>query len=151
VADWSLQDDGDTKEDMKYWPFKAIEKCGKPSITTKHKGLNRNFVSFLSNIPGYFLTLLQAPEELSAMVLSKTKEIGTIACSAAIAYGLNMKKGESQITYDGTFDVSLLSIDGGEVLATAGVSEGFHNCAVNNLLKSYRCRCHQESPSSWQA
>ncbi|KAF8350394.1 binding protein [Amanita rubescens] len=66
-----------------------------------------------------------------------TKDAGTIAglkvpciinkpTAAAIAYGLNKKKGKYQIiVYDlsgGTFDVSLLSIDDSvfEVLATAG-------------------------------
>ena len=47
-------DDGDIKKDMKHWPFKVIEKNGKPSapaITVKHMGLDRNFVSPLSNMP----------------------------------------------------------------------------------------------------
>ena len=38
-------DDDDIKKDMKHWPFKVVEKNGKPSITVKHKGLDRNFVS----------------------------------------------------------------------------------------------------------
>ncbi|KAF8338590.1 heat shock protein 70 family [Amanita rubescens] len=167
-------DDDDIKKDMKHWPFKVIEKNGKPSIVVKHKGLDRNFT----------------PEEISAMVLSKMKEIaeaylgekvthavvtvpayfndaqrqatkdaGTIAglnvlriinepTAAAIAYGLNKKKGESQIiVYDlggGTFDVSLLSIDDGvfEVLATAGDThlggEDFDNRVMDHLIKGYK-------------
>ncbi|KAF8637742.1 hypothetical protein AX17_002601 [Amanita inopinata Kibby_2008] len=136
-------DDQDMKRDMKHWPFKVTEKNGKPAISVKHKGQERDFT----------------PEEVSAMVLSKmketaeaylgekvthavvtvpayfndaqrqaTKDAGTIAglnvlriinepTAAAIAYGLNKKQGESQIiVYDlggGTFDVSLLSIDDG--------------------------------------
>ncbi|KAF8335623.1 Hsp70 protein-domain-containing protein [Amanita rubescens] len=131
-------DDDDIKKDMKPWPFKVIEKNGRPSIVVKHKGLDRNFVS-------YFLTLRQ-------------KDAGTIAglnvlriinepTAAAIAYGLNKKKGESHIVYDlggGTFDVSLLSIDDGvfEVLANAGDThlggEDFDNRVMDHLIKGYK-------------
>ncbi|KAF9489101.1 heat shock protein 70 [Pleurotus eryngii] len=136
-------DDPDIKRDMKHWPFKVREKLGKPVITVKYHGADKDFT----------------PEEISAMVLTKmketaeaylgekvthavvtvpayfndaqrqaTKDAGTIAglqvlriinepTAAAIAYGLNKKAGESQIiVYDlggGTFDVSLLSIDDG--------------------------------------
>ncbi|GLB44653.1 putative heat shock protein 70 family protein [Lyophyllum shimeji] len=136
-------DDPDVQRDIKHWPFKVVDKQGKPMIRVKHKGEFREF----------------SPEEISAMVLSKmketaeaylgekvthavvtvpayfndaqrqaTKDAGTIAgltvlriinepTAAAIAYGLNKKGGESQIiVYDlggGTFDVSLLSIDDG--------------------------------------
>ncbi|KIY43257.1 binding protein, partial [Fistulina hepatica ATCC 64428] len=68
--------------------------------------------------------------------------------AAAIAYGLNLRGGESQIiVYDlggGTFDVSLLSIDDGvfEVLATAGDThlggEDFNNRVIEHLIKSYK-------------
>ncbi|KIM81916.1 hypothetical protein PILCRDRAFT_820786 [Piloderma croceum F 1598] len=136
-------DEADLKKDMRHWPFKVIDKGGKPSISVGFKGEDREFT----------------PEEISAMVLVKmketaeaylgekvthavvtvpayfndaqrqaTKDAGTIAglqvlriinepTAAAIAYGLNKKGGESQIiVYDlggGTFDVSLLSIDDG--------------------------------------
>jgi molecular chaperone DnaK (HSP70) len=135
--------------DMKYWPFKVVEKNGKPHIKI---GEDKLF----------------APEEISAMVLSKMKEIaeaylgkkvthavvtvpayfndaqrqatkdaGVIAgltvmriinepTAAAIAYGLDKKDGEKNIlVFDlggGTFDVSLLTIDNGvfEVVSTNG-------------------------------
>ncbi|CAE6474204.1 unnamed protein product [Rhizoctonia solani] len=136
-------DDSDVKRDMKHWPFKIVNKGGKPMIQVKNKGELKDFT----------------PEEVSAMVLTKmketaeaylghkvthavvtvpayfndaqrqaTKDAGTIAgltvlrivnepTAAAIAYGLDKKGGESQIiVYDlggGTFDVSLLSIDDG--------------------------------------
>ncbi|KAF9048024.1 heat shock protein 70, partial [Hymenopellis radicata] len=136
-------DDQDILRDVKHWPFKVLEKNGKPAISVEYKGETRDFT----------------PEEISAMVLTKmketaeaylgekvthavvtvpayfndaqrqaTKDAGTIAglvvlriinepTAAAIAYGLNKKGGESQIiVYDlggGTFDVSLLSIDDG--------------------------------------
>ncbi|KAL1748012.1 heat shock protein 70 family [Schizophyllum fasciatum] len=136
-------DDPEVQKDMKHWPFKIVEKAGKPLIQVHYKGDLKTFT----------------PEEISAMVLTKmketaeaylgekvthavvtvpayfndaqrqaTKDAGTIAglevlriinepTAAAIAYGLNKKGGESQIiVYDlggGTFDVSLLSIDDG--------------------------------------
>ncbi|KAG6827957.1 hypothetical protein H0H87_003258, partial [Tephrocybe sp. NHM501043] len=135
--------DDNVQRDMKHWPFAVNEKNGKPAITVKYKGENRDF----------------SPEEISAMVLSKmketaeaylghkvthavvtvpayfndaqrqaTKDAGTIAgltilrvmnepTAAALAYGLDQKGPESKIiVYDlggGTFDVSLLSIEDG--------------------------------------
>lgn len=88
-----------------------------------------------------------------------TKDAGTIAglevlriinepTAAALAYGLDEKGGESQIiVYDlggGTFDVSLLSIEGGvfEVLATAGDThlggEDFDNRVIDYLVSQYK-------------
>ncbi|KAJ7039203.1 heat shock protein 70 [Mycena alexandri] len=136
-------DDPALKRDIKHWPFQVKEKNGKPSITVKYQGENRDF----------------SPEEISAMVLVKmketaeaylgekvthavitvpayfndaqrtaTKDAGTIAglnvlrvlnepTAAALAYGLNKDGPESKVlVYDlggGTFDVSLLSIEDG--------------------------------------
>ncbi|PWN41166.1 heat shock protein 70 [Ceraceosorus guamensis] len=134
--------ESDVKKDLKHFPFKLVEKTGKPAISVQVKDSQRVFT----------------PEEVSAMILQKmketaeaylghkvthavvtvpayfndaqrsaTKDAGTIAgltvlrivnepTAAAIAYGLD-KKGDSQIiVYDlggGTFDVSLLSIEDG--------------------------------------
>lgn len=135
--------EADVKRDLKLFPFKLVEKKGKPAIQVTVNGQKKVFT----------------PEEISAMVLQKmkdtaesylghkvthavvtvpayfndaqrtaTKDAGTIAglevlrivnepTAAAIAYGLDKKDKESQIVvYDlggGTFDVSLLSIDSG--------------------------------------
>ncbi|PKI84502.1 ATPase with role in protein import into the ER [Malassezia vespertilionis] len=135
--------ESDVMKDVKLFPFKMIDRSGKPAIQVSVKGENKVFT----------------PEEVSAMILQKMREIaeaylgqkvsnavvtvpayfndaqrtatkdsGTIAglnvlrivnepTAAAIAYGLDKKDGESQIVvYDlggGTFDVSLLSIDNG--------------------------------------
>ncbi|CAG8495760.1 27_t:CDS:2 [Acaulospora morrowiae] len=135
--------DKEVQNDMRHFPFKVVEKDGKPVIQVKVKGEMKTFT----------------PEEISAMVLGKMKEIaesylgkkvthavvtvpayfndaqrqatkdaGIIAglnvlrivnepTAAAIAYGLDKSDGEKQIlVYDlggGTFDVSLLSIDDG--------------------------------------
>lgn len=50
-------DDESVQRDMKYWPFKVSEKNTKPHITAEVKGKKTLF----------------APEEISAMVLSKMK------------------------------------------------------------------------------
>jgi len=134
--------DQSVQSDKKLLPFEIINKNGKPYISAKVKGEDKEF----------------APEEISAMVLTKMKEIaeaylgktvthavitvpayfndaqrqatkdaGTIAglkvariinepTAAAIAYGMD-EKGESTIlVYDlggGTFDVTLLTVDDG--------------------------------------
>jgi len=135
--------DKDLKADMKHFPYKVIEKEGKPVVQVEVNGKDKQFT----------------PEEVSAMILGKMKEVaesylgkkvthavvtvpayfndnqrqatkdaGIIAglnvlrivnepTAAAIAYGLDKTDVERQIiVYDlggGTFDVSLLSIDQG--------------------------------------
>ncbi|UKZ80946.1 78 kDa glucose-regulated protein [Trichoderma virens FT-333] len=129
--------------DIKHFPYKVIDKDGKPIVQVQVNGEKKQFT----------------PEEVSAMILGKMKEVaesylgkkvthavvtvpayfndnqrqatkdaGIIAglnvlrivnepTAAAIAYGLDKTDGERQIiVYDlggGTFDVSLLSIDNG--------------------------------------
>ncbi|EEP76311.1 heat shock protein 70 [Uncinocarpus reesii 1704] len=136
-------EDKDAQNDIKHFPFKVVNKDGKPQVRVEVNGTPKNFT----------------PEEISAMVLGKmkdiaegylgetvtnavvtvpayfndnqrqaTKDAGTIAglnvlrvvnepTAAAIAYGLDKKGDERQIiVYDlggGTFDVSVLSIDNG--------------------------------------
>lgn len=136
-------DDKDVQKDAKTFPFKIVNKDGKPQVKVDVNKTPKNLT----------------PEEVSAMVLSKmkdiaegylgnkvthavvtvpayfndaqrqaTKDAGTIAglnvlrvvnepTAAAIAYGLDKTGDERQvIVYDlggGTFDVSLLSIDNG--------------------------------------
>ncbi|CAB4477849.1 heat shock protein 70 [Rhizophagus irregularis] len=133
--------DKEVQQDIKHFPFKVIDKDGKPVIQVTVKGEERIFT----------------PEEISAMILGKMKEIaesylgknvtdavvtvpayfndaqrqatkdaGVIAglnvlrivnepTAAAIAYDLDKSEGERQIlVYDlggGTFDVSLLSVE----------------------------------------
>lgn len=136
-------DDPEVQRDIKFLPYKIVNKDGKPYIQVKVKGETKVF----------------SPEEISAMVLGKmketaeqylgkkikdavvtvpayfndaqrqaTKDAGTIAglnvariinepTAAAIAYGLDKKGGEKNIlVFDlggGTFDVSILTIDNG--------------------------------------
>ncbi|WVF69023.1 chaperone DnaK [Kwoniella sp. CBS 6097] len=51
-------DDSDVKKDQKHWPFKIVNKGGKPMIQVNHRGDLKDFT----------------PEEVSAMVLTKMKE-----------------------------------------------------------------------------
>ncbi|BCR92534.1 Hsp70 family ATPase KAR2 [Aspergillus chevalieri] len=136
-------DDKDIQKDTKNFPFKIVNKDGKPVVKVDVNKTPKTLT----------------PEEISAMVLGKmkdiaegylgkkvthavvtvpayfndaqrqaTKDAGTIAglnvlrvvnepTAAAIAYGLDKQGDERQvIVYDlggGTFDVSLLSIDNG--------------------------------------
>jgi heat shock protein 5 len=133
----------DVQADLKHFPYKVVNKEGKPIVQVEVDGAKKQFT----------------PEEISAMILGKMKEVaesylgkkvthavvtvpayfndnqrqatkdaGIIAglnvlrivnepTAAAIAYGLDKTDGERQIiVYDlggGTFDVSLLSIDEG--------------------------------------
>jgi len=138
--EWS---DSAVQHDLKYFPFKVVEKNTKPHITLTTSTGDQTF----------------AAEEISAMVLVKmketaeaylgkkvthavvtvpayfndaqrqaTKDAGAIAglvvmriinepTAAAIAYGMDKKEGEKNVlVFDlggGTFDVSLLTIDNG--------------------------------------
>jgi len=138
--EWS---DKTVQSDIKYFPFKLVDKSSKPHIQVETSQGQKTF----------------AAEEISAMVLVKmketaeaylgkkvthavvtvpayfndaqrqaTKDAGTIAglnvmriinepTAAAIAYGMDKKDGEKNVlVFDlggGTFDVSLLTIDNG--------------------------------------
>ncbi|KAJ3036502.1 ATPase with role in protein import into the ER [Rhizophlyctis rosea] len=134
--------DKEVQADMKHFPFKVVNKDGKPYLRVKVKGEDKTF----------------SPEEVSAMILGRMKEIaegylnepvkhavvtvpayfndaqrqatkdaGTIAglkveriinepTAAAIAYGLDKKNEQNILVFDlggGTFDVSVLTIDDG--------------------------------------
>jgi heat shock protein 5 len=162
------------QSDKKFFPFEMVEQKSKPHVQVSVNGKKETF----------------APEEISAMVLTKmketaetylgkkvthavvtvpayfndaqraaTKDAGTIAglnvmriinepTAAAIAYGLDKKEGEKNIlVFDlggGTFDVSLLTIDGGvfEVISTNGDThlggEDFDQRVMEYFMKLYK-------------
>jgi len=162
------------QSDKKFFPFALVEQKGKPLVSVAVNGKKETF----------------APEEISAMVLTKmkdtaetylghkvthavvtvpayfndaqraaTKDAGTIAglnvmriinepTAAAIAYGLDKKEGEKNIlVFDlggGTFDVSMLTIDGGvfEVISTNGDThlggEDFDQRVMDYFMKLYK-------------
>ncbi|VVT58692.1 uncharacterized protein SAPINGB_P006336 [Magnusiomyces paraingens] len=167
--------DPEVQTDIKHFPFKVIDKAGKPAIEVQFKGETKVF----------------QPEEISSMVLTKmketaesylgtkvsdavitvpayfndsqrqaTKDAGLIAginvlriinepTAAAIAYGLDKGHTDERnvLIFDlggGTFDVSLLTIEGGifEVKATAGDThlggEDFDNRLVNHFIAEFK-------------
>ena len=66
-------DDASVQSDMKHWPFAVVNDGGKPKIQVEYKGETKRF----------------APEEISAMVLTKMKEtaeayLGTTVTNAVI-------------------------------------------------------------------
>ncbi|KIY44930.1 heat shock protein 70 [Fistulina hepatica ATCC 64428] len=167
-------DDPDIQRDIKHWPFKVTNSAGKPNVQVQYKKETKTFspeeisAMVLGKMKetaeaylGHKVThaVVTVPAYFNDAQRQATKDAGTIAgldvlriinepTAAAIAYGLNLKGGESQIiVYDlggGTFDVSLLSIDDGvfEVLATAGDThlggEDFDNRVIEHLIKSYK-------------
>ncbi|XP_061320160.1 heat shock-related 70 kDa protein 2 [Pezoporus occidentalis] len=52
-------DDPTVQSDMKHWPFRVVNDCGKPKVQVEYKGEMKTFF----------------PEEISSMVLTKMKEI----------------------------------------------------------------------------
>ena len=169
-------DDDIVKKDIESWPFKVVEKDGNPLVQVEYLGETKTF----------------SPQEISAMVLGKMKEVaetklgkrvekavitvpayfndnqrqatkdaGSIAglnvlriinepTAAAIAYGLGSGKSEKErnvLIYDlggGTFDVSLLNIQGGvfTVKATAGDThlggQDFDTALLDHFKKEFQ-------------
>ncbi|EON64203.1 heat shock protein SSB1 [Coniosporium apollinis CBS 100218] len=165
-------DDETVKKDIESWPFKVTNSNGNPMVQVEYLGETKSF----------------SPQEISAMVLVKMKEVaetklgkkvekavitvpayfndnqrqatkdaGSIAglnvlriinepTAAAIAYGLGSGKSEKErnvMIYDlggGTFDVSLLHIQGGvfTVKATAGDTHLGGQDFDTNLLDHFK-------------
>ncbi|MCJ1302324.1 Heat shock protein ssb1, partial [Hypocenomyce scalaris] len=165
-------DDPTVKKDIESWPFKVVDQGGNPMVEVEYLKETKAF----------------SPQEISAMVLMKMKEVaetklgkkvkkavitvpayfndnqrqatkdaGAIAdlqvlriinepTAAAIAYGLGSGKSEKErnvLIYDlggGTFDVSLLHIQGGvfTVKATAGDTHLGGQDFDTNLLEHFK-------------
>jgi len=167
------------QSDLKLWPFKVVEASQeRPAIQVTFKGETKTF--FAEEISSMVLTKMKETAEAylgtevkDAVVTvpayfndsqrQATKDAGRICglnvlriinepTAAAIAYGLDKKKGGSEeevnvLIFDlggGTFDVSLLSIDDGvfEVKATAGDThlggEDFDNVLVNHFANEFK-------------
>ncbi|CAN9326457.1 heat shock protein-like protein [Alternaria alternata] len=165
-------EDETVTKDIKSWPFKVVDQGGSPLVEVEYLGETKQF----------------SPQEISAMVLVKMKEVaetklgkkvekavitvpayfndnqrqatkdaGAIAglnvlriinepTAAAIAYGLGSGKSDKErnvLIYDlggGTFDVSLLHIQGGvfTVKATAGDTHLGGQDFDTNLLDHFK-------------
>mmetsp|Transcript_19930 Transcript_19930/g.29819 ORF Transcript_19930/g.29819 Transcript_19930/m.29819 type:complete len:653 (+) Transcript_19930:72-2030(+) len=176
------------QSDMKTWPFKVIKGEGdKPIIEVTYKGEKKQFTAeqISSMVLGkmkkvaedYLGTeiknaVVTVPAYFNDSQRQATKDAGTIAnlnvlriinepTAAAIAYGLDKKKGASTgeknvLIFDlggGTFDVSLLTIEDGifEVKATAGDThlggEDFDQRMVNHFIKEFKRKNRGMDPS----
>lgn len=82
-------DDPKIQQDLKHWPFKVVNDCGKPKIQVEYKGERKTF----------------APEEVSSMVLTKMKEtaegyLGTTVKDAVITVPAYFNDSQRQATKD---------------------------------------------------
>lgn len=167
-------DDKQVQKELKHLPFKINKKKGKPVVEVEVEGAAKEFypeevsgmiLGKMKQIAEDYLgkkvthAVVTVPAYFNDAQRQATKDAGTIAglnvlrivnepTAAAIAYGLDQTDGEKQIiVYDlggGTFDVSLLLIEGGvfEVLATAGDThlggEDFDHKVVRYLAKLFK-------------
>ncbi|KAK8122309.1 hypothetical protein PG984_010979 [Apiospora sp. TS-2023a] len=131
-------DDPIVKKDIESWPFKVVEQGSNPMISamvlTKMKEiaevkLGKKVEKAVITVPAYFNdNQRQATKDAGAISGMNVLRIINEPTAAAIAYGLGSGKSEKErnvLIYDlggGTFDVSLLNIQGGvfTVKATAG-------------------------------
>merc|ERR1712144_62903 len=165
-------DDPTVKKDIESWPFKVVDEGSNPKVQVEYLKETKTF----------------SPQEISAMVLGKMKEVAEVKLgkkvekavitvpayfndnqrqatkdagaisglnvlriineptAAAIAYGLGAGKSDKErnvLIYDlggGTFDVSLLNIQGGvfTVKATAGDTHLGGQDFDTNLLDHFK-------------
>merc|ERR1711863_26564 len=178
--------DNTVQRDMKHWPFDIVDNGGKPKIQVEFKCEKKTFTP--EEVSSMVLTKMKETAEAylgkavkDAVVTvpayfndsqrQATKDAGVIAglnvlriinepTAAAIAYGLDKKKGttaESNVLiFDlggGTFDVSILTIEDGifEVKSTAGDThlggEDFDNRMVDHFMKEFQ-RKHKKDMTS---
>ncbi|OUM64428.1 hypothetical protein PIROE2DRAFT_20522 [Piromyces sp. E2] len=81
--------DGEVQSDMKHWPFKVVEKSGKPYIQVQFKGETKDFTA----------------EEISSMVLTKMKDtaeayLGDKVSNAVITVPAYFNDSQRQATKD---------------------------------------------------
>merc|ERR1712110_1043138 len=177
--------DSTVQKDMKHWPFQVANVSGKPKIQVEFKCENKTFTP--EEVSSMVLTKMKETAEAylgktvkDAVVTvpayfndsqrQATKDAGVIAglnvlriinepTAAAIAYGLDKKKGSTAesnvLIFDlggGTFDVSILTIEDGifEVKSTAGDThlggEDFDNRMVDHFIKEFQ-RKHKKDLS----
>jgi len=160
---------------MKHWPFKVVDEAGMPRLRVEYRGENKTFtpeeissmvlVKMKKTAEAYLGcdvtdAVVTVPAYFNDSQRTSTKDAGQIAglnvlriinepTAAAIAYGLDKKKGDAGcnvLIFDlggGTFDVSVLSIVDGifEVKSTAGDThlggEDFDNRLVDHFVKEF--------------
>jgi len=168
--------DSTVQSDMKHWPFKVVDSGSLPKLEVEYKNETKTFTP--EEISSMVLTKMKETAEAylghdvkDAVVTvpayfndsqrQATKDAGVISglnvlriinepTAAAIAYGLDKKKGASEcnvLIFDlggGTFDVSILTIEEGifEVKSTAGDThlggEDFDNRMVDHFVNEFK-------------
>jgi len=168
--------DSTVQSDMKHWPFTVINVAGKPKLEVDYKNEKKVFTP--EEISSMVLTKMKetaegylghevkdavvtVPAYFNDSQRQATKDAGVISginvlriinepTAAAIAYGLDKKKGAAEcnvLIFDlggGTFDVSILTIEEGifEVKSTAGDThlggEDFDNRLVDHFVQEFK-------------
>jgi len=176
--------DSSVQSDKKHWPFDVVDVNGLPKLRVEYQNEEKTFTP--EEISSMVLTkmketaeaylgstvteaVITVPAYFNDSQRQATKDAGVIAglnvlriinepTAAAIAYGLDKKKGSGEsnvLIFDlggGTFDVSILSIDDGifEVKATAGDThlggEDFDNRMVDHFVNEFK-RKHKKDIS----
>jgi len=169
-------EDSTVQADMKHWPFEVTNHSGLPKLKVEYKNEEKTFTP--EEISSMVLTKMKETAEAylghdvkDAVVTvpayfndsqrQATKDAGVISglnvlriinepTAAAIAYGLDKKKGANEcnvLIFDlggGTFDVSILTIEEGifEVKSTAGDThlggEDFDNRMVDHFVNEFK-------------
>jgi len=169
-------DDSTVQADMKHWPFNVIDNASKPKLQVEYQNETKTFTP--EEISAMILTkmketaeaylgtdvkdaVITVPAYFNDSQRQATKDAGVISglnvlriinepTAAAIAYGLDKKKGASEcnvLIFDlggGTFDVSILTIEEGifEVKSTAGDThlggEDFDNRMVDHFVNEFK-------------
>jgi heat shock protein 5 len=179
--------DPSVQHDKKLLPFDIINKDSKPYIEVEIKGEKKQFspeeISAMVLVKmketaeaflGYDIknAVVTVPAYFNDAQRQATKDAGTIAglnvmriinepTAAAIAYGLDKKAEEKNIlVFDlggGTFDVSILTIDGGvfEVLATNGDThlggEDFDHRVMEHFIKGIKAKSNVDLSKNYRA
>merc|ERR1711973_345920 len=182
--------DNTVQRDMKHWPFTVVEAGKKPKIQVEFKCEQKTFTP--EEISSMVLTKMKetaeqylgktvkdavvtVPAYFNDSQRQATKDAGIISglnvlriinepTAAAIAYGLDKKKGSSQesnvLIFDlggGTFDVSILTIEDGifEVKSTAGDThlggEDFDNRMVNHFVQEFKRKYKKDMSTNKRA
>jgi len=162
--------------DMKHWPFTVVDAATKPKLEVEYQNETKQFTP--EEVSSMVLTkmketaeaylgcdvkdaVITVPAYFNDSQRQATKDSGVIAglnvlriinepTAAAIAYGLDKKKGAAEcnvLIFDlggGTFDVSILTIEEGifEVKSTAGDThlggEDFDNRMVDHFVNEFK-------------
>jgi len=176
--------DSTVQSDRKHWPFQVVESGGLPKLRVEYQNEEKAFtpeeissmvlVKMKETAEAYLDSsvteaVITVPAYFNDSQRQATKDAGVIAglnvlriinepTAAAIAYGLDKKKGSGEtnvLIFDlggGTFDVSILTIEDGifEVKSTAGDThlggEDFDNRMVDHFINEFK-RKHKKDIS----